>query len=155
MMKRKYFPIPKCELELYTSDNYNTIVEKIGKYATDKETARNRLYKIPEYLFIMETSENGFVLIPEQSNHYGKNNGVMPHLNVTYTEEDEKTVLNVLAYSDMIVYISGFIWICTLLCIFAGKYISGIVIFAIANTIMQIAFWLPCQKAISELEKLL
>ena len=76
-------------------------------------------------------------------------------MNVTYTEEDEKTVLNVLAYSDMIVPISGFIWICTLLCIFAGKYISGIVIFAIANTIMQIAFWLPCQKAISELEKLL
>ena len=155
MINRKIFPIPQCELELCTSDKIDTIVKKLSRYSTDKETAKNRRYNIPEYLFIMELTENGFILIPEQSNHYGKNNGAMPHLIGEFIEKNNTNIIKISARSDMLVPMYAFILICVLLCLIAGKYISGLIIFVISNIIIQIVFWMPCQKAISELEKII
>ncbi len=155
MKKNRYLPIPKCEIELYTSEDYDTVIERIGKYSTDIMTAKKRQYNISEYLFIMELTEKGFVLIPEQSNHYGKNNGAMPHLIGTYIEGNEKNTIEISACSDMLIPMSIFILFCSILCVIVGKCLSGIMIFLIANAIMQIVFWLPCRKAIAELERII
>lgn len=113
-------------------------------------------YNIRDYLFMIKLLNDGFVLIPEQSNHYGNHNIVIPHLYVSYIKCDDKPdTLSVTARSDAMLIGSVFVTLCALMTILAGEYVSGIMIFIIANAILQIAFWLPCQKALREIQKII
>lgn len=106
-------------------------------------------------MFIIELQKNGFVLIPEQSNHYGNHNGVIPHLYVTYIEQEENNILKIVVHSYMLLVGVFFVLVCALMCIVMGKLLSGILVFVVANTILQLAFWLPCKKALAELQRIM
>ena len=104
MIKKKYFPVPQMVLEIPVLDKFDEIVEKLSRYSTDRDTAKKKHYSIHEYLFIMELRKDGFVLEPEQSNHYGNHNGAMPVFTGSLVAQDEgNNCLRIVARSDFLV----------------------------------------------------
>ena len=152
-IKKKYFPIPQCELLLYTPDSYETIINKIKMYSIDENEAKKRLYNIGDYLFIIRLNDNGFVLIPEQTNHYGNHNGAMPEFFATFVENmDDNNILKMVARSDFLIAIFVIIVFSSVLCFIGGKFFHGIIIYIIANALSQVFFWVPFYKVLTELE---
>ena len=153
MIKKKYFPVPQVVLKIPVLDTFDDIVEKISRFSTDRDTAKKKHYSIHENLFIMELRKDGFVLEPEQSNHYGNHNGVMPVFTGSFVKQDgENNYLKIGARSELLYVGVVFVALCSLLCLFLGKIISGLAVFIISNVLLQIAFWLPCNKVTSELQ---